>query len=353
MNLVVLPILAACVFAFGYRYFGKLIDAIMGNKRQYNTAADHGAEVIESSRLSLWARFGTLGTPLLMVGSLYSLRAGWAPVFLWILLVATTIGALSVARRLRPVLPSPKPSLLNDGVTIAVSAALALLWAGLAAHSPHAVLGFMVFFFSAPRLATLLLSKNRLEQVGGGLFIIGLGLILAALGSIAPIGLSGPITLALGPWHLHTHSGALIAYAGLFLVILHKNRRGALTNYPTYGAIGSLLLACAGVVILVAVLLIHPTLTIPRLTTGSLGETIPILACAIPFGVALAPQPTRSTHAIRPQRAYLLTIFEGISGVGALVCLAFTFHNTMAWHDFFLTSPGPISLLRAAAAGGG
>ncbi|MHB8254025.1 MAG: hypothetical protein ACYDEV_10105 [Acidiferrobacter sp.] len=346
MNVILLPIVAALVLAFAYRFIGQLVAMMGGNREHYNTDAALGADSPTVARL---LDFGILGTPLLLAGAAFGLRFGWAPAFLWILLASTTVGAACAIAQSRLITPAALRT-VNAWGRIFISAILALLWAGLAARSPHALLGFFVLYLAADAL-TPFLAARRIELAGGLLLIAAVGVLFAALGLSWPLALAGSIHIVIGPYHRLTLGAPLFFYALLFLMLIQKKRRRRLAARPAYGALGALLLGCVTVLACLAALVGHPPIKIPRLSHGGLLTALPLLASALPFGAALAPLGDNVLAPSSQRTLYTLILLQGAAAVGFLLSTLVGFSGNLSWRLFFAGHPGAVALLLAGTAG--
>lgn len=346
MNIVLLPLLTLLILVFAYRFVGRLIAATDTNPAQYNT--DHG-RAADSPLAAQLRDLGILGTPLLLAGAAFGLRFGWAPSFLWILLAGTTIAAATTIARNRP-LSSPTMDALNSGGRLFVSAMLALLWADLAAHSPHALLGFLVLYWASEPLLSLVTTR-RAELLGGLLLIIALAVFLAAFGLYWPLGLKGPVLLRIGPYERAAIAAPLVFYALTFLVLIQKKRQNKLRARPAYGAIGALLLTATMGLVFLAALIAHPSIPIPRLSTHGLWTALPLLASALPYGAALAPLGNNALASSSARSLYVLILWQAALAIGFIVGLMSLFAGALPWHLFFSSHPRAVPLLVAAVSG--
>ncbi|HUW98999.1 MAG TPA: hypothetical protein VMV40_09210 [Acidiferrobacter sp.] len=346
MNVILLPILTVLVLAFAYRFIGQLVAMTGAGEQYYNTDAVVPADSFLGARLR---DFGILGTPLLLAGAAFGLRFGWAPAFLWILLAATTVGASAALAQSRLITPTTLRA-ANAMARLFISAILALLWAGLAAQSPHALLTFFVLYLTADRLMPLLAAR-RAELVGGLLLMAAIGVLFAALGVSWPLALTGSAALTVGPYHRLAASGPLFFYALLFLMLILKKRHTGLDARPAYGALGALLLGGITILVFLAALVGHPTIRIPRLSHEGLLAALPLLASALPFGAALAPLGDNALVPSPRRTVYLLILLQGAAAVGFLISLTMTFGGIPAWQLFFTTHPGAVPLIIAAVTG--
>lgn len=350
MNLVILPILAAVILALGYRTLGRLISTLKAQDREYITApaASSGAH---PSRPQTGVRFATLGTPLLLAGAAFGVRYGWAPVFLWVLLAATTAGGLSIVRRFEPRARASPARRANTILALFLGAALALLFAGIAARFSHIMLAFLLLYAASPRLSAWL-ARGGLERVIGGLATVGLALLGIVLGRWWPIGVSGRLWWALGPLHVTIESGEIVFFALAFLALWPAARARTLQAQPAAGTVGTLLLALTGGCVILGTLLMHPSLSVPRLAGRGLLPAVPLLATALPFGAALLPFPATGTP-VAARDSYRLALFEAAAAIGVVVCMAAAFPAIRNWHAFFATAPGAVAVLHEAARGSG
>lgn len=348
MNVILLPILAIVVLAFAYRYLGRLALIIGDDGAHYDTkgATEGGSQAV--ARLH---DLGVLGTPLLLAGAAFSLRLGWAPVLLWVLLSGTTLGAAAVIARSRILTPA-RARLANNLARLLISAVLALLWAGLAAHATHALLTFIVLYLAADRLLPFLAAR-RGDLAFGVPLLAGIGVLFAAIGLSWPLALAGPVHLVIGPYRRITQAAPLFFYALLFVMLIQKKRGGRLVARPAYGAVGALLLATSAVAIFGAALIGHPTMAIPRLRAHHLDRALPILAAALPFAAALAPFGDNPLARTPIRGTYAIVLWESALAVAFLVAVVSGFATQANWAAFYAPShaSGVVALLTAGVAG--
>ncbi len=348
MNLVVLSAIAALVLFFGLRYVGRLMAAVLGDG-EYNTGAMGKASWAQST---LWtaSRLGTLGTPLALAGAAFGVGYGWAPVFLWILLTTTTAAAFMLAARNTPG-PARAGSLAIDrSQQLVVAAALALLWAAIAATQPDALIGFGILYLAAQPINRWL-TKGPLEQAIGVLGVIALAFVLAVAGRLLPIAVHGPIHWAAGPWHVTTGSGALVFYAAFCVLLLRRGRRRNLAPYPPTGTIGIIILVLVATGALTGALVHHPTLVVPRLPAHGIMSALPLIATALPFGAALAPLGQNQMGAPSLTARHALSIGEGAAAIIVMMGALSAWSTRGAWQRFYAAHPGPAELLGMAGRG--
>ncbi|MHB1672169.1 MAG: hypothetical protein ACYCVM_09060 [Acidiferrobacter sp.] len=346
MNLIVLPLIAIPVLAFAYRFLGRLAVAIAEDSAQYNTEPAAGAE---SGVVAGLRDFGVLGTPMLLGGAAFGLRFGWAPAFLWILLAGTTLGAVGAIAQMR----LRTPATLRTANTLGrlfVSAILALVWAGLAAHGAHALLTFVVLYLAADRLIPFLLAR-RADLAAGLILVAAIGVLFSAIGVSWPLALEGPVRLVIGPYERLTQAAPVFFYALLFVMLIQKKRAGRLVSRPAYGAVGALLLGAVTVLVFVAALVSHPPMAIPRLRHGQLAMALPWLACALPFAAALAPLGDNAVGRRTLSGTYMALLFQAGCAVAFLMDAERAFPNVTAWSGFFGHGPDLVTLLAAGVEG--
>ncbi|MDA8390877.1 MAG: hypothetical protein M0Z76_09155 [Gammaproteobacteria bacterium] len=348
MNLVVLPVVAALVLLFGLRYLGRLVAAVLGDG-EYNTGGTARASWFAAA-LSLANRLGALGTPLLLAGTVFGIRYGWAPVFLWILLIATTAGALMLVARAQAASPRTGSLTIDRAYQLFAAAVLALLWAGLAAAHPDALLGFAVLYLLA-RPVDRWLAKGPLEQAIGVLGVLSAAILSAVAGRFVPLAIHGPMHGVIGPWHLTIDSGAFLFYAIFCVLWLGRARHRTLALHPPTGTIGVLILILVAAGTLLGAALLHPTIVVPRLPVHDTGAALPMLASALPFGAALAPLSRDHLDTPSLRARYGLSAAEGAVAVIVLMGGLSAWPNALAWHRFYAAGPGPVALLGAAALG--
>ncbi len=346
MNLILLPLIAIPVLAFAYRFLGRLAVAIDEGAGHYNTEPAAGAE---SGIVAGLRDFGILGTPLLLGGTAFGLGFGWAPAFLWILLSGTTAGAVSAIAQSRLETP-PAWRVANTVGRLLVSAILALVWAGLAARGAHALLAFLVLYLAADRLIPILRTR-RADLAGGLILVAAIGVLFAAIGVSWPLALEGPMRIVIGPYDRLTPVAPVFFFALLFVLLAQKRRAGRLASRPAYGAVGALLLGGVAIGVLVAALISHPPLAIPRLRHGHLAMALPLLACALPFGAALAPFGDNPLGRRRLSATYLVLLLQAACAIAFLVAGASRFEDAASWAGFFGRGPGLLTLLAAGVEG--
>ena len=346
MNLILLPLIAIPVLALAYRLLGRLALALGEGPGHYSTepSAAAGPGIVSGLH-----DLGLLGTPLLLAGAAFGLRFGWGPALLAILLSGTTMGAACALAQSRLETPSAWRA-ANTIARLLISAILALVWAGLAAHSSRALLTFVVLYLAADRLIPLLRAR-RADLAGGLLLVAAIGVLFSAIGLSAPLALRGVAHIVIGPYQRLTPVAPLFFYGLLLVMLIQKKRARRLAPRPAYGAVGALLLAAVAVGLFVAALLSHPPLVMPRVRSGHLAMALPLLACALPFAAALAPFGDNPMSR-RPLSAIYLTILvEAACAVAFLVATASDFPAIHAWTHFFAHGPGLIALLGAGING--
>ncbi len=346
MNVILLPILTALVLTFAYLTLGRLVVATPTRGDEYTNTPTPGAD----SPISQGLRdFGILGTPFLLAGAAFGLRFGWAPVLLWILFAATTSGGATLFAVSGLATP-PALRSLNTLARIAVSALLALLWAGLAAASPHALLLVVLVYLVSDRVQPLLCA-GRGEALGLLVLTAGLAGLAAMVGESWPLALHGHLRLAIGPLARGVSAGPVLFYGLVFLLLIQKKRRGRLRQRPAYGAIGAFLLALTVAALTLGAIITHPAIPIARLRHGGLAPALPFLASALPFGAALSPLGDNPLKPRTPRHLYLLALAQGALAVGALVALLAHFPDASAWRTFEHARPGAVALLSAVSLG--
>lgn len=346
MNLILLPILTILVLGFAYYYLGRLVATVGDGDGHYSTDPTAGAALSAAARLR---DLGVLGIPLLLAGAAFGLRFGWAPAFLWILLASTTVGAACTIAQSRLVTPAALVT-VNTLSRIAISALLALLWAGLAARGPQALLAFFVLYLTADRLIPFLVARGA-DLAGGLLLIAAVGVLFAAVGVASPLALIGPVRILLGPYHRLTAVGPLFFYALLFVMLIQKKRAGRLVDRPAYGAVGALLLGSAVLFTFLTGLIAHPVMAVPRLRQGNLLVALPFLAAALPFGAALAPLGNNPLAPTPLRSLYAVILLQAVAAVAFLMSVISRFSTPPSWAHFFAGQPGAVSLLLAGISG--
>ena len=346
MNLILLPLIAIPVLILAYRFLGRLALTLGEGSAHYNIEPTAGAGPGIVTGLH---DLGILGAPLLLAGAAFGLRFGWGPAFLAILLSGTTMGAAcALAQGRLEALPAWRTA--NSIARLLVSAILALVWAGLAAHGRHALLAFFVLYLAADRLIPLLLAR-RADLAGGLLLVAAIGVLFSAIGVTSPLALQGAVHIVIGPYQRLTSVAPMFFYGLLFLMLIQKKRARRLASRPAYGAVGALLLGGVTVCIFVAAFVSHPPLVIPRLRQGHLLMALPLLACALPFAAALAPFGDNPISRRPLSAIYLTLLLEAACAVAFLVAMISGFPDIASWTRFFDHSPDALTLLSAGVEG--
>lgn len=346
MNLILLPLIAIPVLALAYRLLGRLAFALGEDAGHYSTEPSPAAGPRMVAGLH---DLGLLGTPLLLAGAAFGLGFGWGPALLAILLSGTTVGAVWALAQSRLEAP-PAWRTANSLARLLISAILALVWAGLAAHGSRALLTFVVLYLAADRLIPLLLAR-RADLAGGLVLVAAIGVLFSAIGSSAPLALQGAVRIVIGPYQRLTPVAPIVFYGLLLVMLIQKKRAHRLSARPAYGAVGALLLAAVAVGLFVAALVSHPPLTIPRVRTGHLALALPFLACALPLAAALAPWGDNPMSRRPPSAIYLTLLLEAACAVAFLVATISAFPGSAAWMRFFAHGPDVVALLGAGISG--
>ena len=290
MNSLVLVIAAAVAFAFGYRFYSKLLAlGIFRLEQDYSTsvpAPPAGAKSATANRhLVFGHHVASLAGGIAITGTVISLIWGWAPAFLWAVVGTVTaagtygLGALWLSSRYPGLDPAQIAARLfgrpAHGIfalpifllLLALIAVCATLAAQVLAAFPSAVLPFWGIAIVSLFLGNFLYGRDDLAIIPATLIALTL--------SVAGIWLLGDIPLSFtGALHLETIDSyvsfdATVVWVVLFFVYgYHATRLPMWKLIRPRGFLTGLLLALMLVIFYLAVAIDHPNLVAPEIRTA-------------------------------------------------------------------------------------
>lgn len=313
MNSVLLLVMAAVVFGFGYRYYAKLLAAgVFRPVNKYSTtpadAAESGVSAADRQQV-VGHHLATLGAPV-VVGVAVAAGWGWTPAFLTLVIGAVLVSglfgyALFWLARGRPgasiagaaVILSPAARavffLLLALLMVMVNGILAVLVGRLLAFQPTAPLALALFIAVA-------LGLGRLAGYGWATAAaaVGLGLALIAWGGSVPIELAGGLGLQIGEATVAVVDGVAVWLALLFLFLFATTRLPAARLARPFGVLTAGLLAAIVTAVVLGILVAHPNLAAPNFHTAEAAPpALPFVFAALAAGSLTGVYVLAATHA--------------------------------------------------------
>ncbi len=387
MNSVLLLVMAAVVFGFGYRYYAKLLAAdVFRPVNKYNTppldAAESGEFATDRQQV-VGHHLATLGAPV-VIGVALAAGWGWTPVFLTLVIGAVLVSgvfgyALFWLARGRPgasiagaaVILSPAARamffLLLALLLLATNGVIAVLAGRLLAFEPSAPLALTLLVPVALGLGYLATSGWML--VAGA---VVLGFVLIAWGGGVPIELAGGLGIQVGDATVAVVDGVTVWVALLFLLLFASARLPAPRLARPFGVLAVGLMAVIAAVVVFGILVAHPALAAPNFHSAGAPPALPFVFAALAAGSLTGVYILAATH-IQAGDLQAPTDPRRLGYGGALLCAglavvvliasATAFDSTPAWTDAYpvwhqaqgLTQPVALTLAalaRLAAATG-
>jgi carbon starvation protein len=290
MNSLILLIIAVVVFAFGYRFYSKLLDVgVFRPGKDYSTPSPDQAVELEPDSFGRHLIFGhhvaSLAAGAAITGCITSLIWGWVPAFLWVV-VGTVIaagtyglGALwlslrypgrnpaEIAARL---LGSPAHELfaaVTFLLLLIVNAVSATLAAQLLSAFPASVLSFWIITTVALILGNFLRGRENFGIIPATLVALILSLLIVWLLGDYPLSFTGAL-------HLETTESYFPFDATVVWVLLLFAYGYHVTRLPMWklmrprGYLTALLLGISLLIFYTAVIIDQPHLVAPEFHTG-------------------------------------------------------------------------------------
>ncbi len=307
MNSLVLVIAAAVAFAFGYRFYSKLLAlGVLRLGEDYSTSPPPAPGGEKSATANRHLVFGhhvaALAGGIAVTGTVISLIWGWAPAFLWAVVGTVTaagtygLGALWMSTHYPGLNPAQIAARLFGGpahgvfalpvflLLLVINAVCATLAAQTLAAFPSAVLPFWGIALLALFLGNFLYGRKDFAIVPATLIALTL--------SLAGVWLIGAIPLSFtGALHLETADSYISFDATVVWVVLFFAYGYHATRLPMWklirprGYLTGLLLAMLLLVFYVAVAIDHPNLVAPEIHTApGIPSVIPWLFVTLTSG---------------------------------------------------------------------
>lgn len=313
MNSVLLLVMAAVVFGFGYRYYAKLLAAgVFRPVNKYSTttteAAESGRSAIDRPHI-VGHHFAALAAPV-VVGVAVAAGWGWTPAFLTLVIGAVMVSgvfgyALFWLARGRPgasiagaaVILSPPARatffLLIALSVLATNAMIAVLAGRLLAFEPAAPAALAL-------LIPLALGLGRLRDYGwpaaAGAAILALGLI--GWGSGLPVEFAGELGIQIGDATVAVVDGVTVWLALLFLFFFAAARLPVAHLARPFGALSAGLLALISLAVVLGILIAHPNLAAPNFhAAADAPPALPFVFAVLAVGSLAGVYVLAATHA--------------------------------------------------------
>lgn len=290
MNSLVLVIAAAVAFAFGYRFYSKLLAlGVFRLGEDYSTSAPLPPAGERSATANRHMVFGhhvaALAGGIAVTGTVISLIWGWAPAFLWAVVGTVTaagtygVGALWMSTHYPGLNPAQIAGRLlgrpAHGIfalpifllLLVFNAVCATLAAQTLTAFPSAVLPFWGIALLALFLGNFLYGREDFTIVPATLIALTLSLAGVWLFSGFPLSFTGAL-------HLETADSYVVFDASVVWVVLFFVYGYHATRLPMWklirprGYLTGLLLALMLIVFYVAVAIDHPNLVAPEIHTA-------------------------------------------------------------------------------------
>jgi carbon starvation protein len=287
MNSLVLVIAAAVAFAFGYRFYSKLLAlGVFRPEQDYSTSAPPSPAGEKHATANRHMVFGhhvvSLAAGIAVTGTVVSLIWGWAPAFLWAVVGTVTaaatygLGALWMATRYPGLDPAqiaarllgrPAQAILALPIfllLLLINAICATLAAQTLAGFPSAVLPFWGIALLALFLGNFLYGREDFAMVPATLVALTLSLAGVWLLGGFPLSFTGALHLETADFYISLD--ATVAWVVIFFVYgYHATRLPMWKLIRPRGYLTGLLLALLLVVFYVAVAIDHPNLVAPEI----------------------------------------------------------------------------------------
>jgi carbon starvation protein len=358
MNSVLLLVLTAVVFGFGYRYYAKLLAAdVFRPANKYSTPPLDTAERDGSATYRqqvIGHHLATLGAPV-VVGVAVAAGWGWTPAF-----ITLTIGAVLVSGVFGYALfwlAHGRPGASIAGAAVILSPAaratffllLALLL--LASNGVIAVLAGRLLAFepTAPLALTLLVPVALgLGYFGRGWLFAAVAVVLAlvfiAWGSGVAVEFAGGLGIQVGEATVAVIDGVVMWVTLLFLFLFAAARLESLRLARPFGVLAAALLTVMVAVVVLGILVAHPTLTAPNFHVADAPPALPFVFAALAVGSLVGVYVLAATHDhaadLHPQTGprrlgYGGALVSAGFAVVVLIASATAFDGTSAWTEAY------------------
>lgn len=371
MNAVVLLVIVAVVFVFGYRYYAKLLAvALFRPVENYSRLPAPPAPGGAAEGLLRFGQHLAAGGVLATwAGTALAAGWGWTPAFLWIVAASVTIGGVfgyGAIWLLR--LPGGSGNALSRpgrtlfwGLTLvlllATNGVFAWLIVALLVAVPQAVIPFWLHIPIAVIVGRFMVGRQARTAVVAISIAVALLALCTWLGTWVPITLSGGLDVHFGGTSTFPIDGGVVWLILLFIYLFYGGRLGSSQFAAPRAQLGGFALAFLLGLTALAILLGHPDMTAPNFHPVSGVPSIwPILFAVLPGGAlaglymlvsAADAVPRVQTHEVRAF-GYVTALLDGALALLGLLACTVTFGSKEAWQQAFsagVASHGPAQAL--------
>ncbi|MFQ5995137.1 MAG: carbon starvation CstA family protein [Acidiferrobacterales bacterium] len=380
MNSVLLLIIGAVVFAFGYRFYSKLLAVKVFRLQDYSTGAEppaHEGFTVRNRHLAFAHQFALVAGATTVTGSAIAVLWGWIPAFLWVVVgtvIAAGIYALGsvwlafrragtsladiaadlIGRRARlPFL------LLALVLLVLLNAGLAWLTAEILRMVPTAVIPFWLLVGFAVALGV------RTQRGGRAAFSLALAVAFAS--TLASVWLLGKIPLAFsGALNFDAYGRTFVSVdaTALWMILIFVSTYFATKAAPSTlmqprGYLTTILAGLFLLILIIGIIIQHPPLLAPdfhavtdsppvvpwmfvTLTSGALAGLYMLFA----VGITAEQLPTEADARYVGYGTALANGFFALTVIA--VCTA-GFSDQQSWEQFYSSWTGVQSLPQLVA----
>ena len=307
MNSLVLLIITAVAFVFGYRFYSKLLGTgIFRLGDHYSTPAtdrfDSEQGTAPNRHLIFGHHLAALAAGAAITGSVISVIWGWIPAFLWAVVATVTaagtygLGAIWLSLRYPGLDPAEiaarvlGPSaygpftLIIFLLLLLMNAACATIAAQMFSVFPSAVLPFWGILTVALFLGNYLRGRETYEVIAASLIALTLSLMAVWLLGKFPLSLTGALNLESSDYYISLDA-TVVWVVILFTYGYHATRLPMWKLIRPRGFLTALLLGVTLLIFYTAVVIDHPNLAAPEFHKDStIPQTIPWLFITLTTG---------------------------------------------------------------------
>lgn len=351
MNSLLLLIITAIAFIFGYRFYSKLlVSTVFKPSSNYSIASGNGTgggSGTSNPYFLLGQHFGLVATAATLSGAALAAYWGWIPAFLWVVVGSTlaagiySVGSLWLCRRhphesLIGIVRHYFPGLFVDAALLLVLIVLTLLSAlllsittGLLVDYPSAVLPVAIFLLISIALGVFLRRRPAKTIVPAtAISLLVLFLLLWPLGRIA-VGFSGAFNFDFAgkPALILDATLAWIVFLSVFLYA--AQRQPLVTSLGSRAWLAASLFVFMLLILFIGVILGHPQILAPGFNAAAKDvQALPWLLVTITGGAIAGVYLLIANHFTAPRLAnesdtrvvgYGTVVLEGLAAVSAII----------------------------------
>lgn len=351
MNSLLLLIITATAFIFGYRFYSKLlVSAVFKPRSDYSIATENGTyagSVGLNPYYLLGQHFGLVATAATLSGAALAAYWGWIPAFLWVVVGSTlaagiySVGSLWLCRRhpddsLIGIVRHYFPGLFVDAALLLLLVVLTLLSAlllsittGLLVDYPSAVLPVCLFLLISISLGVFLRRRPaKTIAPATAISLLVLLLLLWPLGKIA-VGFSGAFNFDFAGEPVLMLDTTL-AWIILLSVFLYTAQHKPLnTSLGSRAWLAASLFVLMLLILFIGVILGHPQILAPGFNAAAKDvQALPWLIVTITGGAIAGIYLLIANHFTAPRLAsesdtrvvgYGTIVLEGLAAVSAII----------------------------------